>query len=160
MSQKDEKYKVLKGNKIPSVGFPLAIVSLEKFPSVRRAIYFLVLINEKGEATLRKKSFKVSLPHPDEFVFSQIEDAMKDELQKDISAARKANPTEVTPDASFSFNEISSDEFAYYFSLPNTANIYYEIRNLATCDSIRTQLPSPAAMTNWFWQDDKQTFRD
>jgi hypothetical protein len=160
MAGQDEQFKLLKGNKIPSVGFPLAIVSLEKFPNVRRAIYFLVLIDGKGEAKLRKKSFKVSLPHSDEFVFSQIEDAIKDELQNDISTARKANPTEISPDASFSFDEISPDEFAYYFSHPNTVNIYSEIRDLATCDSIRLQLPSSPVMVNWFWQDDKQTFRN
>ena len=161
MSQNDEQIKVLKGNKIPSVGFPLVVLTLEKWPSARRGIYYLLLAAGTKEVKLRKKAFAFKVPHSNDFILSQLEEFVKDELQNDISAARKEFGSDVVPPAvDFSFTEIPPDDFCFHIIKHGLGGQFQEIRERTECESLRKYLPASTTIGMWSVAEDTHTFRN
>ena len=161
MLQKDEQFKVLKGNKIPSVGFPLVILTLEKWPSARRGIYFLILAAGTKETKLRKKAFTFKVPHSNDFVLSQLEEFVKDELQNEILAARKELGSDVvSPAAAFSFADIPPDDFCFHIVTHGLGSQFQEIRELTECESLKKYLPASTTIGIWSVTEDSHTFRN
>ncbi len=158
---KNDAFKICKGKNLPFVGRPLLVLTIEEFPGVRRAIYFLLLATPTKEPTLRKKAFTISVPHSNELIFDYLERAAANELQIDIAEVSKAVGSEVAPAGfTYCFEQISPDEFGFQIVCDEMQSFFQQIRELTTCDSLKKSLPPTVNLINWRVTDDRQTFRD
>jgi hypothetical protein len=152
--------KFLRGNQIPTYGFPLVILTVQTFSTaVRRAVYFILWAKGSKDVQIQKKAFTIKVPHSDDFVFSRLEEMAKEEIQKEI-LSEKNNLHPVAQNTVLSLSGINEEEFCFYVAQHELTTQIYEICSLFTnYGSLRKELPNLEAVENsWTVKEDK-TFK-
>jgi hypothetical protein len=158
----EPKVKFFRGNPIPTFGFPLVVLTIQTFatqtkPGLRRGAYFFLWAQNNKDVQVQKKALTIKVPQSDEFIFSRLEEMVKEEIQKEILSA-KTNLHPVAQNTSISLSEINEEDFCFYVAQHELVSQVYEIcQPFTNYGSLRKDLPNLEFIeANWVIKEDKR----